>query len=276
MILRLIARVIQHLVVDHPAYELLAVPRQLGQHQPVDRPPPTDARVAKRRMRRGPGARLRLQHARQQLQREAHDVARVRVRQRLQQIHLRQRPRARRVAQHPQQPQRVDVQRVHQRQQRQPRRDKLAQRVQLEAPVAQLRPQRRQIQVRQLEQRRLRRQIHAVTPRDRQPLRRRAQQPRQQRHHQRVAHLQISRPTRRLAVRHVLQDALVRRDQTRIRTHQGREITPRPQRQLILRRRKKQPQIMDKGEGYDQTHAVQVALPGARPQRQGRRPRGHA
>jgi hypothetical protein len=274
LFLGLVAGVVEHLVVGHAPGELVRVPGQLGQHQPVEAAPAPHASVAEGRVLRRPRAGLGLEHARDELEREAHHVAGARVADRREEVDLHQRRRRRRgVAEHPDEAERIDVERVGERQHEQLGPGQRRERVELEAALRHPRPERRQIQIRQLERPRLGRQPDRVGPLHLRALRHAPQHPRQQHREHPVGHAQILGPARGVAVGDALDHLAVRRHQlrgARHPRHERREIAARAQRQLLPRRREEHPDVMDEREGQRHTHPVEVSLPRPGPQRERR------
>ncbi len=92
------------------------VPGELGEDQRVERALAADARVAVHGVRAGRVRAARLEHAREELEREVHDVVRGGARDRREQIDVRERAGGGRLgAEHAEEAQRVEVERVGER-----------------------------------------------------------------------------------------------------------------------------------------------------------------
>ena len=68
LVRRLLARVIEDLVLDHPAGELVLVPGELGEDERVERALVADPGVAVHRVCAGRLRAMRLEHAREELE----------------------------------------------------------------------------------------------------------------------------------------------------------------------------------------------------------------
>ena len=112
LVAALLAGEVEHLVVGDAPHQLEVVPGQLGEHHAVDRPARAQARVAVRGALPGGRAGLGLEHAGEDLQREVHDVVGLRRLQRGEQIDLRQRARRDLGPEHAEEPERVEIERV--------------------------------------------------------------------------------------------------------------------------------------------------------------------
>ncbi len=206
---RLFACVKEKLAVDHPASELLLVPRQLGQHHRVDRPLAADARVPVDGVRTGRLRAVGLEDARDELEREVHDVVGRRARQRGEEIDVRERARGRGLrAEHAEQAQRVEIERVGQRQDVQARPRERVERGDL-VRAGHGREEPRQLRLEVPHELRIVRQRLRPGRSLRRPSDGRGQQARQHDDDQVVPQLHRRRPRRRLAARDLLDDLAV-------------------------------------------------------------------
>ena len=220
----------------------------------------------------GGGAGLGLEDAGEDLQREVHDVVGLGRLERGEQVDLGERARGGLGAEHAEEAEGVEVERVGHREDEEAAGLERGERAELEVA-----PRRREeageLGIEVVEEGGVDR--HGGAVRGRRPGARRdgAEQAREHHDDEVVAHLELRRAARRLALAQLAQDARVDLDEPRPVAQPRRDaprVHPRAQRELLARRGEEQPHVVHQGEGQHHAEALQPLQPAQGPERERR------